>query len=313
MKKKYIILALLLANIIAHVHAWNPFSASSWESVGNAIKSTAVSAGDAIKSTAESAGSGIESAAKSAGSEIESAAKSAGSAIESAGKFVGGNISDLSVSLYDKTKDLNAQIDNSIKSLGQDFYNQAIKPASMAIYKNALVPIADVSKDLGNRMAECANMTKDSSELTAREVAFGVATGALEAAKGTAKGTLIVSGGVTQGAMIVSSGTVEGVSQTTQGVLTGVEETTKGILTAVEVVIEQILEAFDIEKLRYEGQLTDMEHGKLGNVQCTVKILNQTENFTFDLDVSDPIHSIESIVTEIVNKCVDVIKKTVKV
>lgn len=169
------------------------------------------------------------------------------------------------------------------------------------------------AKDLANRAQECVYMTKDSGELAGREIAYGVATAALETAKAAAQGTLTAGEQVAKGSIIATAGTIEGVSQTTQGVLTGAGEAAKGILTAVDIAIKEVLEAFDIEELSYEGQLSDMEHGKLGDVTCVVKILGQTENFNFDLDVRDPIHSVESVVQQIVNKLIDAVKSLVHI
>jgi len=224
---------------------------------------------------------------------------------------------------YSDAEKLGKKISGAFESFGDilkkgfetfgDLTLKGLEAAGNAIYKNALLPIKNAAESFGDRLKECGLMTSDSAELAGKETAYGVATAALQSAKLGVTTGLAATSGVVKGTMVAAGGVVEGTNQVTQGVLTGAGELTKGVLTAVEEVIKRILEAFDIEKLRYEGQLSDMEHGKFGNVQCTVKILGETENFNFDLDVHDPINSIKSIVSEIVSKCTDVIKKNVKI
>src|SRR5437762_2834556 len=85
-----------------------------------------------------------------------------GNAFKSVADLIGDNVVNLSTSLYDKTKDFATQIGNGVASLGTDFYNNVIKPAAMAIYDKALIPIKNVATDFADRVKECGYLAQDS-------------------------------------------------------------------------------------------------------------------------------------------------------
>ena len=216
-------------------------------------------------------------------------------------------------SVGDAFEDAANTVADTFKSLGEDFYNKAIKPAYTAIYEKALIPIKNVATDLADRVKSCGFLTQDSSDLAARFIAKNVAQGVLIAAEQTAKGTLTAASGATTGIMIGSKGVLEGVHQTAQGVLIGAEASANSILEAVKIVTEEVLDSFKITRLHYHGDLQNLAKGNLGNVACKAKILSQEVNFKFDLNAKKATESIEKVVKQIVNKMKDEIEGMVKV
>lgn len=158
---------------------------------------------------------------------------------------------------------------------------------------------------------DCAWLIPDGTELASKITAQATAVSALATFKDIAKGTLSAVNSITQTTSSSVSTVLGGVNQISQGTLIVAKKGTDGILSAVDQATQTILSTFDINQLKYHGDLQSFATGKLGNVTCSAHIFGQQIDFSFTLDVHNATNSIGKVVNDIVEKMKNKIKNIV--
>jgi len=153
--------------------------------------------------------------------------------------------------------------------------------------------------------------------LAGLEVSKNVANAVLEAAKYTAKGALIgakttaeqvlvgAQGFLNQVGSNVSRGVLEAARQTGEGILVGAREGTLGVMEGGKFVATQLLSAFNLQSLHYDGNLQDMAHGQLGNVEAKMELLGNDVSLHFSLNLKGGFDVVKDSVMNLVHKVVD--------
>lgn len=184
-------------------------------------------------------------------------------------------------------------------------------------FEDAGNAIKDTAVAAGNAIADRFKDTK-----VTRSIDYGIRLAALEAAERVASGVLDAAEKVSSGALNVSIDTVntgltaaEGFLQhvvqnastgilsgsviATNGILEGVKQAGVGTLEGGKWVAKNVLGQFDLNKVRYEGDLKSLERGILGNVQVEGILLGKSFSKSMTLDPADMAKSVAGIAKDL--------------
>lgn len=182
--------------------------------------------------------------------------------------------------------------------------------------KSAANTVGDAFTTAGKEIEKGANIAigaikeRFSDTKTTRAIDYGVRKAALEAALATANGVLEGAKQASAGTLIAAEETakagltaaehflsdvvrvaspaiLKGSAQTAQGVLEGVKQAGVGVLQGTQWVVTTATSTFDINRIRYQGDLKRLKTGVLGDMLCEGTAFKHAFSFTFDLDPRD--------------------------
>jgi len=144
------------------------------------------------------------------------------------------------------------------------------------------------------------------------EVSLAAAQGVLTAAQQASSQTLVAAEKTAELGLQAAEGflrdvvgkaspeILQGAATAAKGVLEGAKASSVATLQGTEWVVNQTLGQFDLNRIRYEGDLRGLEHGILGKVLCEGKLLGKDFSTTISLNPREIAQSVEPLVNQAV-------------